>query len=282
MWLWIDDWFSARASQVSAGRYGYPREMLSLCILKINLRSWVHPARLSKVSAAGLVMLALAGGPAYAWDNCDVMAPGLDGVLRLDTGKALTWPCVAPGVRDHGYDVGPDEFEMKGARPKDRSSRAKPESDAASENSPSHDEIQRLKTESASLKEELARTKSEASRLRSEAARFKDQLATRDAAPAGKLDSDKPDSKSETSKSETSKLETSKPEAAETKRLAPKGDLLIVRPRQTEVPIPPQQKSEAQLSEQHEFDRRKTLAEQAWQRLIDFAARMKEDLSGKR
>jgi hypothetical protein len=227
-------------------------------------------------------MFVLADGPAYAWDNCDAMAPGLDGVLRLDTGKGLTWPCVAPRVRAYGYDGGPDEFEMRGARPKDRSPRAKSENNVASDNPPSNDEMQRLKNESANLKEELARTRNEAARLRGETAILKDQLATRDAAPAGKLEQGKIEGKIDSDKPETSRSDISKPEIPETKGHASKGDLLVARPAQKEAASPPEQKSEAQLPQSHDIiDRGKPLAEQAWQQLIDFATRMKKDLSGK-
>jgi hypothetical protein len=60
---------------------------------------------------------------------------------------------------------------------------------------------------------------------------------------------------------------------------APKGDLLSSGPAKDAARAAAS--PEAKPTEQLEFERRKSVAARAWSELLDFAARMKKDLSGK-
>jgi len=63
-------------------------------------RRWL-PAQGDRVRplAGGAFLLAAAVAPVAARADCIVLAPGFDGVLRLDSGRALAAPCVGPPRR---------------------------------------------------------------------------------------------------------------------------------------------------------------------------------------
>jgi pyruvate/2-oxoglutarate dehydrogenase complex dihydrolipoamide acyltransferase (E2) component len=229
-------------------------------------------------AAVGCIVLGLVGGqPASAADNCTGLSPGADGVLRLDTAGGIAWPCGGRNLR--AYDAMPEQSDMRAAPPKpepehELESGPKPgpapvqsDNTPAVDRRPANDDVLRLKDETAQLKDEVARLREETSRLRDATVRLNDQLARRDATVSAPTDS---------------KVEEQAPKSAATEP-APKGDLLTTEPQKSEIPKTPiEKKSEAQLlSDQREFERQKTVVERAWSQLLDLAARMKKDLSGK-
>lgn len=302
-----------------SGQTSAARRMAAVCVVAIGL------AHASSASAA---------------ENCMGLSPGFDGVLRLDTGRGVTWPCSPRSVRSYrAYNALPEAFEMKTARPEPRTesknalksdgkadlkadlkgeAKADTKQDARSapalakvDSNPSpdnrgakdvvrDDELLRLKDETARLKDEMARLRDETSRLRGETARLKDQVALRDATVPGKIDSSKTDNnKTEAARTEIGKPATNKTEArkADGKIAEPlprsdpprtvseasgKGDLLTAEPHSSEIPkSAPEKKAEAQLPDAQAFERQKGVVERAWKQLIDLAARMKGDVSGK-
>jgi predicted nuclease with TOPRIM domain len=154
------------------------------------------------------------------------------------------------------------------------------------------EETLHLKGETARLKADMARLKDETSRLQTETIRLKDQLALRDAAVAA-----------ETARSKTdSKIDSARQDGDATTS-ALKGDLLGAKPQRTEIQKTPQEKKvEAKVTDsaidrpadmaadgrsdllrhadENASEPKAHAAERAWRRLIDFAARMKNDLSG--
>jgi hypothetical protein len=254
----------------------------------------MHDARTNCAAAfCCLVMGVIAGPQASAKDNCAGLSPGVDGVLRLDTGKAEAWPCAASDLP--AYDALPRErpkaFELRAARPKagpaQAPATARDDSNPAP-NPPANDEALRLKDEMVLLQAEMARLRDEAAQLRSETARLKDQLARRDATVPAKGES-KAESKAEgkvDSKIEVpiAKSAVNGPVSQPAPASAAKGDLLATEPQTSEIQkTPPDKKSEAQLPDEREFDRQKTVVERAWTQLIDLAARIrvKKELPGK-
>jgi hypothetical protein len=243
-------------------------------------------ARPAWAAAVGCVVLGLVSGqPASAAGGCTGLSPAADGVLRLDTGRGVTWPCAGRNLR--AYDALPEQFDMRAARPKPESEpgpelqpELQPEpgpnpgpapvqtgSTPAVDGRPTNDDVLRLKDETAQLKEEMARLREETSRLRDATVRLNDQLARRATTVSAPTDS---------------KVEEQAPKSAATEP-APKGDLLTTEPQKSEIrKAPIEKKSEAQLLlDQREFERQKTVVERAWSQLLDLAARMKKDLSGK-
>lgn len=273
-----------------------------------GMSAWLN-AGCARALAVSVVVTGLAvARPAEAAETCYGMSPGIDGVLRLDTGRGDAWPCNPRSMRAYrgAHNALPETFEMKAARPKseiksdakgDNKSdaknapvRAKAEGNPAADDRRADDgELQRLKGEAARLKDEMARLKDETSRLRSETVRLKDQLALRDATESfktelGKIEVGKTESqigKSAAPKGDGRPLPQSdaKPSAPEP---APKGDLLTAEPQSSEIhKTPLEKKTEAQLPDEQAFERQKGVVERAWKQLIDMAARMRKDLVGK-
>ena len=283
---------------------------------------WSQAGRVRVAIAVAILVAGLTGARPAASESCYGMSPGVDGVLRLDTGRGEAWPCNPRSMRAYrAHNALPEAFEMKAARAKSdvRSEprndskadiksgpvQAKADNPVADDRRADDGELLRLKDEAARLRGEMARLQDETSRLRSETARLKDQLALRDATEAFKSEV----GKIEVGKTEVSKPETGKSDAqtqinksaavkgdgkiveplpqsdakqATLEPAAPKGDLLTAESQSSEIhKSPPEKKSEAQLPDEQAFERQKGVVERAWKQLIDLAARMKGDVSGK-
>ena len=232
------------------------------------------PAGAARTAAAVCVVVAgLASAPSVsATETCYGMSPGFDGVLRLDTGRGVGWPCSPRSARTYrAYNALPETFEMKTARPRtdlrseprnDKSESkvgsksdgktdlkgdaksgpalARVDSNPAPDNRPAKDSIKddellRLKDETTRLKDEMARLKDETSRLRSETMRLRDQFALRDA--VGKAET----SKTETSKAETGRTESNKGESGRTDASKPASGKTEARKSDGKIvePLPP-------------------------------------------
>lgn len=218
----------------------------------------------------GAFFIVMAIVPATAHADCVAMAPGFDGVLRLDTGRAFAVPCTRP---PRVYAAAPSGRSAAPAPPAESTTpKSEPQATATVPASPTTDDLARLKEQTARLQEELARLNGETAGLRAETRRLHELLARRepnDAEAVNRRGADKLDSR----------LGPAKPEAT-----APKGDLLKPSsPKDETRAAPSTGPAEAGkgASDQTEFERRKGVAERAWSELLDFAARLKKDLSGK-
>lgn len=216
-------------------------------------------------------VLAMAVVPAIARADCVAMATGLDGVMRLDTGRVAAFPCARP-LR--AYAAAPSG---RGAAPSPPARSATPSAEpppatATLPTSPGSDDLARLKEQTSRLQEELERLNGETAGLRAETRRLHEFLARReagDADTASRRGADKLDSR----------LGPVRPEA-----VAPKGDQLKPSPSKDETRAATSAgagEAGKGASDHAEFERRKGVAERAWNELLDFAARMKKDLSGK-
>ncbi|MDR3467153.1 MAG: hypothetical protein P4M07_14555, partial [Xanthobacteraceae bacterium] len=221
----------------------------------------------------------------------------------LDTGGALATPCGARALR--AYDAVPPnpDIGVRAARPGRRLAHAVPraapgEERPAQDGQLTHDEASRLKDETARLKDDLVRLGEETGRLRVETLRLMDQLARHDASDgvgAGAKTGAKTGAATGGPRGADDGTSIAKPDArpdaksnakldpgADTAALAPKGDLLVPEPRQSEIrKLAPEPKSEAPLADQRELQRQRTMVERAWSQLLDLAARMTKDLSSK-
>jgi len=261
------------------------------------------------VIAAGVLW----SGVAVAMEPCAVLAPGADGVLRLD---GAAGGCGTGSRAYRAYDAPPGTFEDRPSRPKvgpvrpqvqaqpqppsqiqspaqpQAAAPMQPQVAARSEERPVVDttgeDVARLKTETARLKDEMARLRDEASRLRAETARLRNELALREAPPSG---------------ASVGKIESKVGAGSGAPAIVPKGDLLVTEPRTSEVAktspektspektppektapestTSPDKKSDAQAPDERAFERQKGVVERAWKQLLDLAGRMKSDVSGK-
>ncbi len=77
-----------------------------------------HASAIRRVAAVCVVVGGLTGtSPVSAAESCYGMSPGFDGVLRLDTGRGVAWPCSPRSARGYrAYNALPEAFEMKAAR----------------------------------------------------------------------------------------------------------------------------------------------------------------------
>lgn len=274
---------------------------------------WSNAGGARVALAVCIVVAGLAGARPAVSETCYGMSPGADGVLRLDTGRGEAWPCSPGSMRAYrAHNALPEAFEMKAARTKSEIKgdlrndskngvknapvQAKVDGNPAVDDRRADDgELLRLKGEAARLRDEMARLKDETSRLRSETVRLKDQLALRDAtesfkAEVGKIEVGKAESQTPVNKSAAPKgdgkigesLPQSDAKRAALEAAAPKGDLLTAEPQSSEIhKSPPEKKTEAQLPDEQAFERQKGVVERAWKQLIDLAARMKGDVSGR-
>ncbi|MEW6639352.1 MAG: hypothetical protein AB1586_02520 [Pseudomonadota bacterium] len=228
---------------------------------------------LLSVSTAMTVGVVLSG-EAGAVEPCAVLAPGADGVLRLDSaagGRAAG--CGTAGRAYRAYDALPEAFENRPSRPKvgpvqaqpqpptavqsEAQPQAQPQSQAAASAQPqvaarseertatdaSREDVARLKTETARLKGEMARLSDETARLRAETVRLRNELASREApastatvAPAARAP--------QAGAGQASKAESGVPAGKIVAKVdagsgatavAPKGDLLVTAPQASEV-----------------------------------------------
>jgi len=224
----------------------------------------------ARLLAGGAFLVALAVAPTMARADCVALAPGFDGVLRLDTGRAAAVPCGGPLRR---YAAAPSGRSAAPAPPaKSATPGTEAPAAAAPATSPSVDDFARLREQTTRLQDELARLNDETAGLRAETRSLREQLARREQGEAAAVD------RGRAGKVE-SRLGPTPSEAA-----APKGDML--------KPSQPKDETRAASSvgagdagksaaDQAEFERRKGVAERAWNELLDFAARMRKDLSGK-
>ncbi|MGO4712561.1 hypothetical protein [Bradyrhizobium sp. 2TAF24] len=159
--------------------------------------------------AAMIAVCVLWAGSASAMEPCAVLAPGADGVLRLDGGAGgRAAGCGAGAHAYRAYNVQPDTFESRPSRPKAGPVRPQvqpqpqpssamppqvqskvqpqiqPQVDVHSEERAAADsssaDVVQLKTETARLNAEVARLSDEASRLRTETARLRNELELRE------------------------------------------------------------------------------------------------------
>jgi len=192
---------------------------------------------------AGLVvaLAAICAEPAAARDGCVTLAPGADGVLRLDRPRAPAWPCPGP-VRVYAALPPYASAGVPSPRsPPRSSSRPEPGVNAALPPAAAAEDIQRLSLETARLEADLARLDDETVALRAETRRLRDELSRRDAAA---VDGPAPDT------------------------------------TQGAAPPVPSTPDAAGPADEIELARRKSVVERALGQLRDLAARMRKDLSG--
>ncbi|MDR3465241.1 MAG: hypothetical protein P4M07_04780 [Xanthobacteraceae bacterium] len=221
---------------------------------------------------AGIVL-----SPAAARSDCVAMAPGFDGVLRLDTGRTNAVPCAGPPRRLYaavpsGRDVGPaPPAQAQPSKPAAPAAEAPPVPPAPA--APSRDDVARLRDqltgETARLQDQLARLNAETAGLRAETRRLREQLARRDAGDADAVERRGADKQG-------TRIGPAPAEA-----VAPKGDMLKPPAAKDETRAAPGSAGDGKPTDQAELARRSSMAERAWSELLDLATRMKKDLSGK-
>jgi len=221
---------------------------------------------------AGIVL-----APAAAQSDCVAMAPGFDGVLRLDTGRTNAVPCAGPPGRVYAaVPNGRDAVAAPPAQarpPKPAAPVAEPPAAAAAPAAASRDDVARLedqlKGETARLRDQLARLNDETAGLRAETRRLREQLARRDAGDADAVERRRTDKQG-------ARIGPAPAEA-----VAPKGDMLKPPAAKDETRAAPGSAGDGKPMDQAELERRRSMAERAWSELLDLATRMKKDLSGK-
>jgi hypothetical protein len=228
----------------------------------------------------------LCAAPGLARAGCVARAPGADGVLRLDAGRAVAWPCAGP-LRAYAAAPSGTGAMPPAARPTPPQPRPRAEAPATVEpgSSPAAADVARLKEQAARLADELVRLNEETAGLRAETKRLRDQLTRRE---VGDEPSDRRGGNKLGSRIGPPAAGSSAPSGADARvpeLPAPKGDLLKAGPSKDETRAAATAAGAAAevkpAEPQLEFERRKSVAERAWSELLDFAARMKKDLSGK-
>jgi hypothetical protein len=260
----------------------------------VIMSSRVRPANAMRMRRMAMcaVVGVIIGMPMEAHAGCIAMAPGADGVLRLDTGRGIGWSC------DHGrhYAAAPSGID---AAPSRAPSRPPPQRHATAPAAPpamapspapekpapakadvspaTPEGLTRLQDETRRLEDELSRLNDETAGLRAETKRLREQLSLRHDGS----DTDKPAGVSPPAAAAGPPGDAANARAPDAS--APKGDQLQPGPAKAKDQARAAASSvgSAESADQREFERRKGVAQRAWKELLDFAAQMRRGLSGK-
>jgi uncharacterized small protein (DUF1192 family) len=238
------------------------------------------------LTGAVVAYVGLGGATALAWPACTQLAPGADGVLRLDTAGTPARPCAAPrldegmppGLLDAGVAPAPPRLrrphgprhaatDRPAAQLAPSTSQTVPAAGDAMPAAPPND-TQRLEQATARLQGEIARLRAEIDRLQAQTVGLKQQLAQRDAAIAVAS----PGSGAGGGSGGVAPPNTP---------LATAHDMTATpAPAGADHPPPPPSEAETLRAAQAEFDRQASVMERAWTQLRALADRMKKRLGG--